>query len=76
MTIPAICPADKPSSTSSVSVPVAEGLLALVEDGNKGGKEEVSVGKTTPTQRSVTLEAAQQGSVAFGELEAQWPQRL
>lgn len=76
MTIPAICPPDKPWWSSSVSAPVAEELLGLVDDGNRGGKEEVPVGNTTPVQRSVTLEAAQQGSVAFGELDAQCPQRL
>lgn len=45
-----------------------------VEEGNKGGMEDV-VGRVTPVQRWVTFDAAQHESVALGELEAQYPQR-
>lgn len=72
MTIPAICPPDRPWCGPFVSAaPIAEELLPSVGVGNKGGIEDVSVGRTTPVQRLVTLEAAQQESVALGELVAQ-----
>lgn len=72
MTMPAICPPDRPWCGSFVSAtPIAEELLPSVGVGNRGGIVDVSVGKTTPVQRLVTLEAAQQESVAFGELDAQ-----
>ena len=57
------------------AVPAAEELPPLVDVGNKGGIVDVSVGKTNPEQRLLTLEAAQHESVAFGELAAQYPQR-
>lgn len=50
-----------------------DGMLAVVEDGNNGGKF-VKVGKVTPSQRPVTLELMQHESVAFGELAAQYLQ--
>lgn len=53
------------------AAPGAEELLPFVGVGNSGGMSEVCEGKTTPVQRSLTLEAAQQESVAFGELDAQ-----
>ena len=52
----------------------AVGLDVEVEDGKSGGIE-VEEGKMTPGHRFVTFEAAQHESVAFGELDAQYPQR-
>ena len=45
-----------------------------VDEGKSGGMEDVD-GRVTPVHRRVTLDAAQQESVAFGELDAQYPQR-
>lgn len=52
----------------------AEEILLDVEDGNRGGIEKIE-GRVTPTHREVTLDATQQESVAFSELDAQYPQR-
>lgn len=58
----------------AAGAPVADELPFPVDDGNSGGMEEVD-GKRTPVHRLVTFDAAQQESVAFGELEAQYPHR-
>ncbi|KAL8691154.1 MAG: hypothetical protein Q9218_003551 [Villophora microphyllina] len=52
--------------------PVGVGVLPLVDEGKRGGNEEV-MGSVTPAQRAVTFEPTQQESVAFGELAAQYP---
>lgn len=75
ITMPAIAPPDKPRwadwpFAAAAEVPVAEGAPLLVEDGKRGGIDEV-VGSVTPAQRFVTFEPIQQESVAFGELAAQ-----
>ena len=71
MTIPAICPPVRPWCSPLSDAGRAEELLPPVDDGNKSGKEDVLDGNTTPVHLSVTLELEQQGSVAFGELDAQ-----
>ena len=72
MTIPAIAPPESPWWSLPVFVaPTTEELLPFVDVGNNGGREDVCVGNTTPVQRLDTLEAEQQESVAFGELDAQ-----
>lgn len=72
-TMPAICPGDRPRLAPPPfppdEVPVAP-VAAVVELGKRGDMD-VVVGKSTPWQRSFTLELLQQESVAFGELEAQ-----
>ena len=54
---------------------MAVGLGAPVDEGNNGGIEDVD-GRVTPVHRRETLDAAQHESVALGELDAQYPQRL
>ena len=76
-TIPAICPPDKELEVLAVAAAVvldADGEAEEVEDGNKGGTENIG-GMVTPSHRLVTFEATQQESVAFGELSAQYPHR-
>ena len=52
----------------------ADEVLLDVEDGKRGGTEKIE-GKITFVHRFVTFEATQQESVAFGELNAQYPHR-
>ena len=72
--IAAIWPPERPWCTFvpclAAGAPVADEVPFPVDDGNSGGIEEVD-GKVTPVHRLVTFDAAQQESVAFGELEAQ-----
>ena len=74
MTIPAICPPERPDEGGVPLEELAVGAPADVAEGRKGGILEV-LGKMTPKQRFVTFEPMQQESVALGELEAQYPQR-
>lgn len=74
----AIWPPERPWWTFvpflAAGAPVADEVPLPVDDGNNGGNEEVD-GKVTPVHLLVTLDAAQHESVAFGELEAQYPHR-
>lgn len=74
MTIPAICPLERPEEAPLTFEEVAAGAPADVVEGKNGGMLEM-IGKVTPEQRFVTFDPTQQESVAFGELEAQYPQR-
>ena len=73
-TIPAMAPPERPEPLLALAAaPVAEGVLLAVVDGNNGGIDD-SVGKVTPWHRLFTFDPIQHESVAFGELDAQYPQ--
>ena len=76
MEMPAIAPADRPSSLSSSSLVagVASAVGVAVPLG-KSGATGVVIGSSTPSHRLSTSAPMQQESVEFGELEAQNEQR-
>ncbi len=76
ITIPAICPRDKPPEepVAASAVLDAEGTAEEVDDGNNGGTENIG-GTVTPSHRVLTSEVTQHESVALGELAAQYPHK-
>ena len=85
ITIPAIAPFDRPEPCwllmpAAPLLADAGGVLVDVDvdddvdDGKRGGID-VKDGSVTPEHLLFTLAPSQQESVAFGELEAQKPQR-
>lgn len=79
-TIPAISPPVNPALCDllvvSVGLDVGEVVGVDVEDEeNRGAMDDVAMtGKTTPEHLVSVFEKTQQESVAFGELDAQYPQ--